>query len=130
MKSLREYITEGLLCEGLLDRVKNKEVNHKVFVEEFLEANYKTRSSYTIKETKSGFVVDVKGDVEVKNKDITSLTNEFFEFGEVSGGFWCPDCELLKSLKERKKIVALASYVVEYPERNVGRPAQQLRQLC
>ena len=100
MKSLKEYI-----CEGLLDRVKNKEVNHKVFVEEFLEANYKTRSSYTIKETKSGFVVDVKGDMEVKNKDITSLTNEFFEFGEVSGWFDCADCESLKTLEGAPKKV-------------------------
>ena len=51
MKSLKEYIYEVSLTEGLLDRVKNKEVNHKVFVEEFLEANYKFSGSYTIKAT-------------------------------------------------------------------------------
>ena len=37
MKSLKEYIYEVSLTEGLLDRVKNKEVNHKVFVEEFFK---------------------------------------------------------------------------------------------
>ena len=37
MKSLKEYIDEGLL-----DRVKNKEVDHKVLIEEFLKENYKS----------------------------------------------------------------------------------------
>ena len=38
MKSLKEYIEEVSLNEGLLDRVKNKEVNHEAVVKEFLEA--------------------------------------------------------------------------------------------
>ena len=76
MKSLKEYITEGSLTEGLLDRVKNKEVNHEALIKEFLETNYKFRGSYTIKAANKGFVVDVEGDVNVKNKNITLLTNE------------------------------------------------------
>ena len=94
MKSLKEYISEGLL-----DRVKNKEVNHDAVIEEFLKKNYRIKGSYTIKETKSGFVVDVKGDVKVKNKNIASLTNELFEFGVVSGDFKCFDCSSLTSLE-------------------------------
>jgi hypothetical protein len=110
VKSLKEYIyevsfTEGSLTEGLLDRVKNKEVNHEVIVKEFLEANYKITGSYTIKETKGKFIVDVKGEVKVKNRDITSLTNGLFEFGEVSRDFDCAICKSLKTLKGAPKIV-------------------------
>ena len=94
MKTLKEYITEGLL-----DRVKNKEVNHEVIVKEFLEANYDIRGPYAIKTTNKGFVVDVKGSVMVMNKSITSLTNELFEFGEVVGGFYCNYCRSLTSLE-------------------------------
>ena len=75
MKTLKEYI-----FEGLLDRVKNKEVNHEVIVRDFLEENYKFDGPYTIKTTNKGFVVDVKGNVDVKNKKIISLTNGLFEF--------------------------------------------------
>ena len=46
MKSLKEYIGEGLL-----DRVKNKEVNHEILIEEFLKENYEIRGPYTIKTT-------------------------------------------------------------------------------
>ena len=105
MKSLKEYIYEVSLTEGLLDRVKNKEVNHEILIEEFLKENYDIRGSYTIKETKDGFVVDVKGEVKVKNRDITSLTNGLFEFGEVSRDFDCASCKSLKSLNGAPKIV-------------------------
>ena len=105
MKSLKEYIYEVSLTEGLLDRVKNKDVDHKILVEEFLKENYKIHGSYTIKETKEGFVVDVRGEVKVKNRDITSLTNGLFEFGEVSRDFDCASCKSLKTLKGAPKIV-------------------------
>ena len=94
MKSLKEYIVEGLL-----DRVKNKEVDHKVFIEEFLKENYKIKGSYTIKETNNKFIVDVKGSVKVINKNITSLTNGLFEFNLVEGVFLCSYCKNLISLE-------------------------------
>ena len=98
MKSLKEYI-----AEGLLDRVKNKEVSHEALIKEFLETNYKFRGSYTIKAANKGFVVDVKGDAEVTNKNITSLTNGLFEFGVVSSDFCCPHCKNLASLEGAPK---------------------------
>ena len=104
MKSLKEYI-----YEGLLDRVKNKEVNHKVLIEEFLEANYHFGGSYTIKDTNNGFIVDARGDIMVENKNITSLTNGLFEFGSVDG-FYCDDCKSLTSLKGAPRNVELDFY--------------------
>ena len=94
MKSLKEYIDEGLL-----DRVKNKEVDHKVLIEEFLKENYKIYGAYTIKETNNKFVVDVKGRIMVKNRDITSLTNGVFEFGSAGSDFYCSYCTKLTSLE-------------------------------
>ena len=110
MKSLKEYIYEVSLNEGLLDRVKNKEVNHEAVVKEFLEANYEIKGSYTIKKTKKGFTVDIKGDIYVKNTNIVTLTNEFFEFGKVSGNFDCYGCKLLTSLKGAPKKVGRSFY--------------------
>ena len=94
MKSLKEYIEEGLL-----DRVKNKEVNHEAIIKEFLKDNYDINGSYIVKETKNGFIVDIDGYVDVKNKKIISFTNEFFKFGVVSGSFYCIDCKSLKTLE-------------------------------
>ena len=110
MKSLNEYIyevslTEGSLTEGLLDRVKNKEVNHKAIIDEFLKENYDIQGSYTIKETKDGFIVDVKGNADVKNRNIVSLTNGLFEFGIVDGGFTCQGCKSLRTLEGAPKEV-------------------------
>ena len=100
MKSLNEYVNEGLL-----DRVKNKEVNHKAIIDEFLKENYDIRDSYTIKETKDGFIVDVKGNADVKNRNIVSLTNGLFEFGIVDGGFTCQGCKSLRTLEGAPKEV-------------------------
>ena len=113
MKSLKEYIDEVLLNEGLLDRVKNKEVDHKIHhkilievIEDFLKENYKIYGDYTIKETNNKFVVDVKGRVQVKNKDITSLTNGAFEFGSAGSDFYCSYCTKLTSLEGAPKKVS------------------------
>ena len=106
MKTLKEYINEVLLTEGLLDIENN--INYDIskdVIEEFLKENYNIKGAHTIKKTKDGFVVDVKGSIMVKNKDITSLTNEFFEFGSVSENFNCHACESLTSLQGAPKEV-------------------------
>lgn len=100
MKTLKEYINEVLLTEGILDIEDN--INYDIskdVIKEFLKENYKIHGSYTIKETKNGFIVDVKGDIEVINENITTLTNGFFEFGLVSDLFSCSECNSLTSLK-------------------------------
>ena len=74
-------------------------------IKQFLEDNYDISGSYTIKKVNNKFIVDVKGDVWVKNTNITSLTNDFFEFGSVSGDFDCDGCELLTTLKGAPKEV-------------------------
>ena len=98
MLSLKEYVNESILSgeKAAFDRAD---------VELFLKTNYKIIGSYTIKETKSGFVVDVEGNIDLKNRDMEYLTNELFEFGKVDGIFSCTWCGSLKSLKGAPKKV-------------------------
>ena len=101
MRTLKECIIESLLDNGdeVFDGAK------KGIVEEFLKENYNIHGSYTIKETKTRFIVDIKGDIEVANEGITSLTNGLFEFGEVSRNFDCSYCDSLKTLEGAPKKV-------------------------
>ena len=104
MKSLKEHILEGILDIENNINIDTSEMAKDV-IEKFLKDNYNISGSYTIKETKSGFIVDVEDDVRVINKDITSLTNEFFEFGVVSRHFDCSGCKTLQSLNGAPKEV-------------------------
>ena len=104
VRSLKECIIESLLDseDEVFDGAKESVIS---IIKEFLNDNYDIRGSYTVNETKGRFIVDIKGSAEVTNKNITSLTNEFFEFGEVSEDFNCCKCKKLKSLKGAPKEV-------------------------
>ena len=96
MKELKSYF------EGLLDRTSVKVKNIDLIpdiIEQFLKENYDIHGNYTINKTKSRYIVDVKGTVRVKNKDILSLTNEYFEFGSVNREFDCTYCDSLTTLE-------------------------------
>ena len=98
MKSLKEHILEGILDIEDNINIDSSEITKDV-IEKYLKDNYNISGSYTISSDDNGFVVDVKGYVGVKNENITSLTNEFFEFGVVSGYFDCGYCKSLKTLE-------------------------------
>ena len=104
VRSLKECIIESLLDseDEVFDGAKESVIS---IIKEFLNDNYDIRGSYTVNETKGRFIVDIKGSAEVTNKNITSLTNEFFEFGVVSEDFNCCKCKKLKSLKGAPKEV-------------------------
>ena len=90
MKSLKIHVKESIF-----DDIEDIASNDTVLIEQFLKDNYKITGSYIIK----GGVVDVKGDVKVKNREIESLTNGAFRFGTVQGCFYCVRCTKLTSLK-------------------------------
>ena len=100
MKSLKECVVEGLLDKE--DKVFD--IEKEGIIKKFLEENYAI-DSYEIKTSNNRFVVDVKGRAIVKNKYITSLTNELFEFGEVRQDFNCSGCDSLTSLEGAPKKV-------------------------
>ena len=90
MKTLKIHIKESIF-----DDVEDMVNNDAILIEQFLKDNYKITGSYIIK----GGVVDVKGDVTVKNKNIESLTNGLFRFGTVQGCFYCVRCTKLTSIE-------------------------------
>ena len=92
MKSLKESIFGDI--EDITD-------NDTVLIEQFLKDNYQIDGTYKI----DGNVVDVEGDVKVKNKGIRSLTNGLFRFGAVSQVFCCDECLNLTSLEGAPKEV-------------------------
>ena len=96
MKHLNEYVKESLLDVDDFDldkAIKND-------VKSFLKANYKGRYSISKKPNTDGkYVVDSKGNIEVKNKSITNLTNGCFVWGKVDGEFDCIYCTSLTSLE-------------------------------
>ena len=107
MKELKTYF------EGLLDRTSIKVKNIDLIpdiIEQFLKENYDIHGNYTINKTKSRYIVDVKGTVRVKNKDILSLTNEYFEFGSVNREFDCAYCDSLTTLEGAPKEVGTNFY--------------------
>ena len=89
------------LKESIFNDVEDIVNNDTILIEQFLKDNYKITGSYIIKDG----VVDVKGDVHVKNANIESLTNGMFQFGNVTRGFYCSACKNITSLKGAPKEV-------------------------
>lgn len=90
------------LVESLLDDEEDLVNNEDTIIEQFLKDNYNIRGTYTIKNG----VVDVDGDVILKNTNLEFLTNGLFEFGEVTGLFNAGGVTStkIKSLKGAPKI--------------------------
>ena len=109
MKPLKDILNESLLNKSLLnesllddeDELFNR--NDKTLVELWIRENYKIYGTLKIYEDKHGFVVDSNDKIEVTNKDIKSLTNGMFQWGEIMGSFTCEKCKKLTSLKGSPK---------------------------
>ena len=103
-KGLKEYIKESILDDE--EEVFN-DVRIKLEIEKFIEDNYKCkRFTISNKPNKDGkFIVDGT-DILVTNKNITSLTNNLFIWGKVTGNFHCTFCKSLTSLEGAPEKVA------------------------
>ena len=95
MKTLKEYIIEGIF--DIEDNIEDLSVES--LIEDFIKENYNTTAKIQIKKKGDKYIVSTKGDVFVKNKNITELTNGLFEWGVVGGDFYCRNCTSLESLK-------------------------------
>ena len=90
MKTFKIHIKESIF-----DDVEDIVNNDNVLIEQFLKDNYHISGTYVVKNN----TVDVRGDVNVINEKIESLTNGIFRFGTVSGNFDCADCHKLTSFE-------------------------------
>ena len=100
MKTLKEYIVEGLL-----DRVKNKEVNHEDLIRDYLKNNYACKqNNYNIEVIDGKYIVNVDGNIMLKNRKVKHLTNGLFEFGEVKGDFMVSSCDIIDFIGGPKEV--------------------------
>ena len=95
MKTLKEFLTEGIL--DIEDNIENLTVES--LIEDFIKENYEIRGNLQIKKKGNKYIVSTNGTVVVKNKNITELTNDLFEWGVVGVSFSCRNCTSLESLK-------------------------------
>ena len=103
MRSLYESLFD------IEDNIDNVDESIKDQINQFLNNNFKNASKYKISNkpnTDGKFEVSSNGNVEVKNEYITSLTNGLFIWTNIQGGFICPDCNSLISLKGAPKEVS------------------------
>ena len=100
MKTLKEYLNEHSLTEGILDVEDNLDKDYiKTQIEDFINKNYKVKGELKMNSVNGIYIVDCTNNVIVKNRDIESLTNGLFEWGEVDGFFSCSYCDKLQSLE-------------------------------
>ena len=83
MKTLREYIIEGIL--DIEDNIKNLSIES--LIEDFIKENYRVDGKIYIKKKGDKYIVSTKGGVVVINKNITTLTNDLFEWVRLEGIF-------------------------------------------
>ena len=111
MKTLKEHINESLLDDfDTISASSVTDIDIKKEIKQFLKDNYKKLSNFKIsrKPNNDGYYeVDCSKckDIEVGNKNITSLTNNLFIFVNVYGSFDCSYCKNLTSLKNAPKEV-------------------------
>ena len=108
MKSLNMYLgsvidNDCIHFESLLD---DDDVYlsgaDKLVIEEWVKDNYEFSDKLIISDD---LVVDCRGDVNVTNEKVESLTNGLFRWGEVGGMFNCSSCENITSLEGSPKKV-------------------------
>lgn len=99
-KGLKEYVKESLLDDEDILIKDTGEDAIKVVINKFIYQTYGIFTDYKIrkKEVKGKLVLDSGSMLRVKDKNITSLTNGLFVWGEVMG-FDCSGCNSLKSLE-------------------------------
>lgn len=100
MKSLKEYITEGLLgvMEDTLSVTNDDDA--KIAIKDFIDKYYDCKKlTISDKPNKDG-KFEVSCDyATVKDGSITNLTNGLFIWKDVKTSFNCSGCKLLKSLE-------------------------------
>ena len=104
MKNLKEYIIEGIFDtdEDTIDKSINDQIK------QFLKDNFDGASLCKISDKPNNngkYEVSSKEIIKVKNKKITSLTNNLFIWTTVDKDFRCAFCDLLTSLEGAPKEV-------------------------
>lgn len=97
------------LYESILNEYSS---NDRDEVVNFINANYNgTKIDVSTAPDKNGmYIASYNGYVEVKNKNITKLTNGMFVWGSANGSFYCDNCQNLISLEGAPKKIKNGSF--------------------
>lgn len=90
------------ILDDIDDQLKAGDEAIKTLVKQFIKENYDYNGKIIISDepNKDGkYEVSLTGDVKVKNKELTSLTNEYFVWKNIGGNFYCCNCQMLESLE-------------------------------
>lgn len=102
MESLKKYIknyVKNYVIESIWDIDNNIEDNNEEFaIRNFIDTNYECKGELKIFKKDGVYYVDCDGDVIVRNKKLTSLTNGLFKWDYVDGVFDCSYC-LIETLE-------------------------------
>ena len=95
--------TLGTCLESLLD---DEDIFYgtdgdKKVIERWIRDNYRSRDKLTISDD---LIVDCSGSVDAKYKNITSLTNGLFRWGNVEGNFTCGYTQITSLKGAPKKV--------------------------
>lgn len=112
MRNLKEYVNEGLADwsdSDEFDKKISKQTTKAAIKKEiidWLKDNVKTIKKTNLKFDFNTTPITVNYDGDIKFKDnITSLTNDIFQWGVVGGDFSCAFCKSLKTLEGAPKYV-------------------------
>lgn len=89
MKTIKQFIQESLF-----DDEDDLATNDIPIIESFLKNNYTISGDVNIREENGIYIVDVDGDVDIKNYNLKKLTLPIFKFGRVEGSFDCSESDI------------------------------------
>lgn len=107
MKSLKDTINESLVYEK---RFTPEEKSEREAILNFIQENYRaSKNGLKLRKEGDKWIVDfTQGRIDVVNKNITSLTNGLFEWGDTpSAWFDCSDCKNLTSLEGSPRVCSV-----------------------
>ena len=112
-------------------QLKTGDETIKTLVKQFIKENYDYNGEIIISDepNKDGkYEVSLTGDVKVKNKELTSLTNGIFQWGEVDGNFFCCDCLNLKSLEGAAENISGNYYCVNCHSLSLDNVSEKIKE--
>ena len=114
MKTLKTYILEASILNDIDDTLTSGDVKAThVIIQKYLEDNYRGNWTISKKPNKDGlYEVSSNTNIKVKNRKITSLTNDLFIWTSIKEDFKCNACDSLKSLDGAPKEVKGTFYCI------------------
>lgn len=117
------------ILDDIEDQINDFSIVDKLEITKWLKANVKSIEKNRLKfdSSTTPTTVNYDGDIEFKTH-ISSLTNEFFQWGEVDGNFFCCDCLNLKTLEGAAENISGNYYCVNCRSLSLDNVSEKIRE--